>query len=90
VVTIGGYAFRACSSLTSITIPSSVNTIQNYAFEGCTGLTSVTFSGTIPSAGFGSGSGTFPGDLRAKFYANDTNNGTPGTYTKSGTVWTKQ
>jgi len=30
------------------------------------------------------------GDLRSKFYATDTTNGTPGTYTNSNKVWTKQ
>jgi hypothetical protein len=28
--------------------------------------------------------------LRAKFYAADADNGTPGTYAKSGSTWTKR
>jgi hypothetical protein len=35
----------------------------------------------------------FPGDLRAKFYATDRTNGTPGTYTRpsgSSNTWTRQ
>ena len=32
---IGNYAFRDCSSLTSITIPDSVTSIGDYAFSGC-------------------------------------------------------
>lgn len=38
---IGDYAFCSCTSLTSITIPSSVTTIQSNAFSYCTALTSV-------------------------------------------------
>jgi hypothetical protein len=35
VTKIGKSAFAACSSLTSITIPSSVVSIDNFAFAGC-------------------------------------------------------
>ena len=38
VTSIGTYAFRNCSGLTSITIPESVTSIGNWAFEGCTSL----------------------------------------------------
>lgn len=41
VKTIGSWAFRDCSSLTSITIPESVATIWYYIFEGCDSLTSI-------------------------------------------------
>jgi hypothetical protein len=67
------------------------------------GLTSVTFEGTIPQYFFHSsafywivdvesGISMEEGDLRAKFYATDPDNGTPGTYTRAsgGFVWTKQ
>jgi hypothetical protein len=62
----------------------------------CTSLTSVTFQGTIPYDNFGDYSFyVFPGDLREKFYATDSTNGTPGTYTTTApegesAVWTKQ
>ena len=39
---IGSYAFRSCTSLTSVTIPNSVTSIGESAFQNCTGLTSVT------------------------------------------------
>lgn len=45
VTSIGNSAFFGCDSVTSITIPESVNRIGNAAFAECTSLTSV----TIPS-----------------------------------------
>ena len=38
VTSIGDYAFRGCSSLTSITLPESVNEIGSYAFQYCYSL----------------------------------------------------
>jgi hypothetical protein len=95
VTSFGANAFQGCTSLTSITIPASVTSIGQYAFNGCTSLTSVTFEGTIASGSFSSTVNTFPGDLRAKFYAEASADGVPGTYTvTSGTgnnkVWEKQ
>ena len=49
VVSIGGYAFRGCSGLTSVTIPNSVNSIGYSAFSGCSGLTSVTIPNSVTS-----------------------------------------
>ena len=91
VTAIGSYAFNE-TSLTSVTIPSSVTSIAVGAFH-ITSLTSVTFEGTIPKNDFKHadifvGSQSFLGDLRNKFYAGGTDNGTPGTYTKSGDTWT--
>ena len=42
LASIGGAAFRDCSSLTSITIPEGVTSIGDYAFYSCTNLASVT------------------------------------------------
>ena len=43
---IGSYAFYNCSSLTSITIPSSVTSIGWSAFYGCSSLSEVYYGGT--------------------------------------------
>ena len=43
VTSIGKFAFRDCTKLTSITIPNSVTSIGEDAFERCIGLASVTF-----------------------------------------------
>ena len=51
VTSIGYEAFRYCSSLTSVTIPSSVTSIGNSAFSGCSSLTSVTISEGVTSIG---------------------------------------
>ena len=95
VTSIGFGAFQNCSSLTSVTIPEGVTSIGGYVFTNCTSLTSVTFEGTIASGSFSSNNPTpFPGDLQMKFYATDSANGTPGTYTTTNpgpsAVWTLQ
>ncbi len=53
VTGIGEYAFRGCSSITSVTIPDSVTDIGNYAFLDCSGLTSVTIPDSVTSIGAG-------------------------------------
>lgn len=52
VTSIGEYAFRYCSYLTSVTIPNSVTFIGSYAFRSCTGLTSVTIPNSIAYIGY--------------------------------------
>ena len=47
LTTIGGYAFRDCHRLTSVTIPDSVTTIGVSAFNGCSSLTSVTIPDSV-------------------------------------------
>ena len=39
VTEIGDFAFQNYKSVTSVSIPSSINTIGAYAFDGCNGLT---------------------------------------------------
>ena len=49
VTSIGSYAFRGSTGLTSVTIPNSITSIGHWAFRGCTGLTSVTIPNSVTS-----------------------------------------
>lgn len=51
VKSIGSYAFRGCSGLTSMKIPNSVTSIRNEAFNGCSDLTSMTIPNSVDSIG---------------------------------------
>lgn len=51
VISIPNYAFRGCSTLTSIEIPSSVTSIGNEAFLKCSALVLVKMSSSINSIG---------------------------------------
>ncbi len=51
VVGISSGAFNKCTSLTSITIPSTVTSIGSGAFNSCTSLTSITIPSTVTSMG---------------------------------------
>ena len=53
VTSIGVDAFKDCSGLTSLTIPSSVTTIGKDAFYRCSGLTSLTILSGVTSLGEG-------------------------------------
>ena len=50
---LGDYAFKGCSGLTSLTIPSGVTSIGAWAFSGCSGLTSLTIPSSVTSIGEG-------------------------------------
>ena len=51
ITSIGSYAFRDCTGLTSVTIPNTVTIIGNSAFRDCTGLTSMTIPNSVTSIG---------------------------------------
>jgi uncharacterized protein YkuJ len=94
ITSIEGSAFNRCTGLTSVTIPSSVTSIGDWSFGNNANLASVTFQGTITADNFHT-MGSFFGDLRDKFYAVNSTNGTPGTYTttapvSASSVWTLQ
>ena len=51
VTSIGNEAFRECTSLTSITIPSSVTTIGNAAFYNCSSLNLIFIPSSVTTIG---------------------------------------
>ena len=51
VTSLGIGAFYGCISLTSITIPDSVNIIEKGAFRGCSSLSSITIGDNVTSIG---------------------------------------
>ncbi len=51
ITSVGDYAFRDRSSLTSVTIPNSVTTIGEYAFGYCSSLTSITIPNSVTTIG---------------------------------------
>ena len=51
VTSIGEYAFKDCSGLTSVTIGNSVTSIGYRAFSGCSRLTSITIPDSVTSIG---------------------------------------
>lgn len=51
VTSIGYRAFVDCSSLTSVTLPSSVISIGEYAFLNCSSLTRITLPASVTSIG---------------------------------------
>jgi len=53
VTSIGYYAFRNCTALTSVTIPNSVKTIRVQAFSQCSSLKSVTLPDSVNTIEYG-------------------------------------
>ncbi len=53
VVSIGEYAFRDCTQLTSVTIPSSVRTIKDFAFYNCSQIIGFNIPDSVTSIGAG-------------------------------------
>ena len=51
VTSIGSWAFRDCTSLTSVTIGNSVTSIGEVAFYGCSRLPSITIPDSVTSIG---------------------------------------
>ena len=51
VTSIGVYAFKYCSELTSVTLPNCVTSIGESAFQGCSKLTSVILPNCVTTIG---------------------------------------
>lgn len=51
ITSIGSYAFYGCTSISSVTIPSSAGIIDAHAFENCTGLSSLTLPQGVTRVG---------------------------------------
>lgn len=47
VTSIGGYAFRFCSELVSVTLPSTISKISSKAFDNCLKLTKVSIPANV-------------------------------------------
>ena len=58
VTSIDFFAFSRCTSLTSVTIPDSMETIFPGAFEGCSNLSSISIPSSVISIGLDAFSGT--------------------------------
>lgn len=54
IIAFGSDCFKKCTSLTSITIPSSVTFLGDNCFSGCSSLTSITIPSSVTSLGKGS------------------------------------
>ena len=51
VTSIGEFAFKLCSKMTSVSIPCSVTSIGNWAFQYCSGLTTIDIPNSVESLG---------------------------------------
>ena len=52
VTSLSEKCFSDCSSIKSITIPSSVTSLGNFCFSGCYGLTSISIPSSVTSLGY--------------------------------------
>lgn len=61
----GTYAFRDCTYLTAITLPSTITNLNNYTFYNCTRLATITCTRatapTVSAATFGNGTSNYTG-----------------------------
>ncbi|MGN0801548.1 MAG: leucine-rich repeat protein [Candidatus Faecivicinus sp.] len=53
ITEIGDEAFRSCTNITELTLPSSLTSIGSGAFRGCTGITELTLPASLTSIGAG-------------------------------------
>lgn len=51
VTTIGDFAFRLCSGLTSVSLPTSITNIKDYSFESCSGLVTINIPDSVTNIG---------------------------------------
>ena len=68
VTSIGSYAFRYCSELTSVIIPNSVISIGSYAFNSCSSLNDLRFEDGVDTLSLGEASYSSSSTGKGLFY----------------------
>ena len=56
-MSLGGFAFQGCSSMTSIELPAGLKSISKAAFYGCSSMTSIALPAGLTSLGEGAFAG---------------------------------
>ncbi len=83
---IGSEAFKNCSNLETINVPSTVVSISDYAFAYCDALTEITIPATVETIGEGAFSGIINVNYPANGTAADVNDDNWGAAARNGVI----